>query len=495
MSNLPYASTGTKEKGEALDNYPEPTRNDWMSDEERKEAFGDTTKMQLKLDPFQICLFPTYLSLPEAILQEDLRENLQVLVTSKLRNEYGKDFEYFALTEAKIDWYSGEESSVCGSLENLLPSADELSSSTREATILKESSPCTCALYSGATVMLKSDGNGVSDFDSVTTQTTPEILEPQISAALMKDLVTSLRDLPSPDGGANRPIYTELKGTSISWTVAQRKQGGKLVINPNPESEGEQLMTVVPSPDVPGTPILDESMEDSTKIDVANFNALEGSSTPSQSASGFNTKGGKVLASVVGALLLITLVMLFAHLHRKKRKREVISDDVKNNDINTVISEDAVDEEIARSDGWRRRNSSGRDSLSSSSVEEADNDDMSEAAQYRRGNIMDSISVASDWTYTTGVTGVSSGVRSSGNKTAAEMQAAKETFDRDRQITLQKDMLQSEWSGAVASPSSLHLTRSGNRSKPKVFTNDPNTLQFEEATGQGEEIFLMKPSR
>ena len=477
MSNLAYVDADPENKGKTPDEYSDITKNDWMSEEEREEAFGAAKKTQLKLDPLQICLFPTYLSLPEATLQKDLRENLQVLVTSKLREDYGKDFLYFAFTDAKIDWYSGEEeSSVCGSLENRLPSGDDVFSNPRDASLLDKSSPCTCALYSGATVMLKTDGKSVSDVYTDPTQATPEILEPKISVVLARDLVTSLRNLPSPDGGINRPIYTELKGTAVSWSVAQRQQGGKLVLNPNPEGEGEQLVTGVPPEDAPGTPILDEAVGDSTRIDVV-INAVEEGTPQSRSANGLDEKGGKILASVVGALLFITLVILFTRLHRKKKRKK--SNSAKNNDMLTVISEDAVDEEIAK--GSLRRKSS---------VEEADTDDISEAAQYPRGNVMDSISVGSEWTYTTGVTG-----RSSGNKTAAEMMAAKETFDRDRQITLQKDMLQSEWSGAMASPSGLNLTRTGNRSKSKIMKNDPNTLQFEEATGQGEEIFLMEPAR
>lgn len=487
MSNLAYADVDPDKKGRPSD----ATDNDWLSDEERKEAYGlGKQKSQVKLDPLQVCLFPTYLSLPEETLQEDLRENLQLLVTSKLEEDYGKDFLYFAFTDAKIDWYSGEESSVCGSLENRLPGSDELPTVQRDANLLERSTPCTCALYSGSTVMLKTEeksGRNVDvEFDP--SRATPEILEPKISKALALDLVTSLRNIPPPNDVRSRPIYTELKGTAISWSVVQRDHGGKLAMNPDAESEGLQLVTGVPPADDPVTPILDESVEDSTKVDVLNINAAQ-ESDMSQSANGFGERGGKILASVVGSLLLISLVILFARLHRKKQeKRKEESQTGKNHDISTVISEDAVDEEIAR--GGRRRKKQD-------AIEEADTDDISEIAQYRgdkRSNLMDSISVGSEWTYTTGVTGMSSGVRSSGNKTAAEMQAAKETFDRDRQITLQKDMLQSEWSGAVASPSGLDLTRADNRSKSKVRRKDPNALQFEEAGGQGEEIFLMEPA-
>ena len=106
------------------------------------------------------------------------------------------------------------------------------------------------------------------------------------------------------------------------------------------------------------------------------------------------------------------------------------------------------------------------------------------------------------------------GGNGSGNttKTLAEMLAAKETFDRDRQITLQKDMLHSEWSSGayVTTPVVVGRTSSGgsstsnsssskNKNKNSHSNKDASltstsTALFQQANGgQGEEIFLMPP--
>lgn len=272
-----------------------------LSEEERKEAYGVEKKTQVKLNPLQVCLFPTYLSLPEAVLQDDLRENLQALVSSELQRDYGEDFEYFAFTDAKIDWYSGEESSVCGSLENRLPSmAPDPSSIQRKVDLPTEATPCTCALYSGATVMLKlqTEGGGQKDAGFDPARATPEILEPKISAVLTDELVESLRNEQSSEEDVRRrPVYTELKGTSVSWSAAQRQQGGKLIANPSkPEgvAVGDQLLKEGTSQSSPGdTPVatVDETIGGgSTKIDVVSINAIESSETQKQSANGFDKK-------------------------------------------------------------------------------------------------------------------------------------------------------------------------------------------------------------
>lgn len=456
--------------------------NNWMSEEERKEAygsFGELTKSQVKLDPLQICLYPTFLSLPEENLQDDLRENLQVLVNSQFNEDYGEEFVYFAFTDAKIDWYSGEES-ICGSLQNKLDSGNNNSAGMRDVSLMEESTPCTCALYSGATVVLKTDGrpnpkvSAARDADLAT----PEILEPKISTILEEGLVANLQNEPAPKDARRRPFYTEIKGVSVSWSVAERQQGGKLIYVPAIQEESGQLL--ITEPPIADPAVLDGTIGGSTTIDIVNSNALEGSVYEVDSANAFETISGKIMASVVGALLVLALIVTFSVLYLKKKTRKRWKEGSPRKAKNTatvfdkdgIMERDAVDVEIAT--GGRRLEA----------------DDASEAAQYRSARIIDNASVASEWTLTTGVTdGVSStlGLSSIGNKTAAEMSAAKETFDRDRQITLQKDMLQSEWSGAVTSPSSLPLSRTtGSISN----TGKGGGVQFEDATGEGEEIFL-----
>jgi len=455
--------------------------NDFLSAEEKYEAYATKTKTQVKLDPFQICLYPTLLSLPEDVLQTDLRHNLQNLVKTKLSEEYGEDFVYFAFTDAKIDWHTGEEEdSVC---KSMLPA-----SSPRNAEI----DPCTCALYSGATVMLKNAGKSSSS-----SEATPEDLEPAIQQVVEENLVKALRNEPAPDDVRRRPFYTEVKGTNVSFSVAQRQNGGKLVFVSDPENEGQQLVESgdnTESSEQEGAAILDESLQDSTVVDVIGVNALEESKSQ-QSASGFSSTTGKILASVIGGVLLVVLVVLFFVLRKSKKLRKEAERQRGQKDNSTVISDhydrDLVDEEIAT--GGRRRGTKKqhRRNPSNSSM-----DDESEAAQYHRsGNLLDSVSLASEWTLTTGVT---DGTMNNRNKSMAEMLAAKETFDRDRQVTLQKDMLQPQW--AVVPPSGLALARTDSLALadrlPTTPTrnrrNNENALQFEEAGGQGEEIYLMQ---
>ena len=523
MSKLAYTmKSRTGDAQPAARSSQETETNDWMSEEEMNEAYNIKTKTQIKLDPLQVCLFPTYLSLLEDVLQEDLRDSLQDLVSQELFNEYGKDFVYFAVTDAKIDWHSGEESNReygHNSNKNNHKNAQVIPSSQAE--------PYTCALFSGATVMFHQNGAMNAASNAIATQ---ELLEPKITEVLQEKLVESLRNSQDNNSSSNnnngddrsRPFYTELKGTSVSWTAAKRQQGGMLVYLDKSiniaNDQSEQLLETPVVEEIPETVVLDESLEDSTVINVVGVNALEGSESQQQQdsqANAFSTTRGMILASTLGALLLVVLVVIFCVMRRKKQERRTAAEG-DGKDTSTVISHDEVDEEIARSGrrGGRRKNRG--DSNNSVSPEA---DDESEAAQYKsNGNtkLLDCISVqsvGSEWTLTTGVTdGVSSalGAGSTSNKTMAEMLAAKETFDRDRQITLQKDMLQSEWFGAVVSPSGLAHSRSNGQSSPysnpsksskssritTIASGDANGgLQFEEATGEGEEIFLMQPAR
>mmetsp|Transcript_26584 Transcript_26584/g.54904 ORF Transcript_26584/g.54904 Transcript_26584/m.54904 type:complete len:550 (-) Transcript_26584:942-2591(-) len=508
--------------------------SDWMSEDERAEAYGTASsyntnnidapstprtrhKIQVKLDPLQVCLFPTYLDLPEEVLQLDLRHSLQVLVSEELEKDLGDDFVYFAFTDASIDWYSGEQHSVCGSLRHKLPESVQRDASGAPPS---PAQPCTCALYSGALVMLQHNGGGLATPETASK----DVLEPRIAGLLEDGLVGSLRTRPSSEelyvtnGDHDVPFYTELRGTSVSWTAAKRQQGGRLVVPPSGgDNEQQQLAPAQQQPpaDAPVSIVLDGS----TKVDVVNFNALEGSDLETARAGAFSTTRGKILASALGSCVLVSLVAIFAGLrsNRKKKRRERARNGdgtfnlgapspTKTNDTSSVRSLDDVDEEIARGGGRRARKNHHEDTYLEE-IHFAD-DSGSEAAQYKReSNLLDNISVGSEWTLTTGVTdGVSSssflgGVGGGGgggygnnanNKTRAEMLAAKETFDRDRQITLQKDMLQSEWSGGGGHDTVLH-----HQAPPRAVVADDeaarggNALQFEEATGQGEEIFLM----
>jgi hypothetical protein len=119
---------------------------------------------------------------------------------------------------------------------------------------------------------------------------------------------------------------------------------------------------------------------------------------------------------------------------------------------------------------------------------------MAQYTQYQQGEIMECISVASEWTLGTMEDASSLATRSvmSGNTSkllkAAELKAARETFDRDRQITIQKDMLQTEWSASLPTSSGLIGDAAASSAGPK-------SLSFEQAydLGQGEEVYLRPP--
>jgi len=131
--------------------------------------------------------------------------------------------------------------------------------------------------------------------------------------------------------------------------------------------------------------------------------------------------------------------------------------------------QDAADEYHAANPKRENTNTSNSNSSSSSgsgsgSGSSDDNEEIgSEVAHYERGELLDCISVGSEaasaWTVGTSINQFSIDGLSFGggggnsyynsnhnpNKSLAEMLAVKETCDRDRQITLQKDMLHSDW--------------------------------------------------
>ena len=471
MSNLVYNASLRAGDEQTFAAGNDPTQDN--TEEESQEVYTPRYKTQVKLDPLQICLFPTYLSLPEEVLQEDLRTNLKELVTTKFAEDYGDEFSYFELTDAQIDWHSGEDAVCANAMASSAPSQGVPSS--------REAQPCTCALYTGATALFQHAGERTSD-----ALVTPEQLEPQISSVLQTSLVQALRNDDSTN--EERPFYTELKGSFVSWTAAERQSGGKLVYFDPPEFE--QQISEPPLAEEPSTTVLDESFGDSTTIDAVAVSAIDGSDIQENAPSGanaFSTKKGKILASVLGAVLFVALVVLGFVLLRNKKRRNSQS-----KDNSTVVSQDElprdeVDEEIAR----------GGQGLSKQM--DAEEDDQSEAAQYKvpKNNLLDCISVGSEWTLTTG-----SMLGYCSNKSMAEMMAAKETFDRDRQITLQKDMLQSEWSSPV-SPSALALSRKGSKSTVKksektttIASGDAASGGLKFAEAEGEEIYLMpSPTR
>ncbi|VEU44197.1 unnamed protein product [Pseudo-nitzschia multistriata] len=484
--------------------------SDWVvPEDERQEAYGrssPTSKKQVKLDPLQVCLYPTYLTLPEGVLRSDLRQTVGNLVSERLEKDLGDEFVYFALTaDASIDWYSGEEGASCGSLGHRLPVArngDGDGPGFRSLAAARTDSPCTCALYSGAVVLL--EGKGAS----------PESLEPGIASSLAKGLVGALRDGPQAQE-QQRPFYTELKGALVSWSAAERKPGGKLYVAPTLDQDeagqqqlaGEESSSDGKDPIIPVV-LLDEGTNpEGTYIGV---NALE-EQQEGDRANAFETKRGKILAGVLGGLLLVALCAICVCLRRSRRGRDTTgpggsgsTDPRSAKDAGTVVCDDDDEEEGFRRDGVDEEIANPLTVVRPRRVREGlppppaaeDSEDASATAQYagrqhhgdssssHGASLLDCVSVGSEWTLTTnGVASALGRLSSGGRDRGAETVAARETFDRDRQITLQKDMLQSEWTAGLQA-SGHHPSAAGG-----------SALPFQDATGQGEEIFLVEPAR
>jgi hypothetical protein len=176
--------------------------------------------------------------------------------------------------------------------------------------------------------------------------------------------------------------------------------------------------------------------------------------------------------------------------------------------------------------------------------------DRSEMAQYAPGELLDSISVgaassvaSSEWNGDDTATAISIGNSSVGvcsasgssptspnhqtmqsqSRVAAMAYASNETFERDRLVALQKDLLQSDWTHdplrsrqgdtgmasiatfarpKVSSSSSVNTNSSSSKKKSNNNDNDndnnSSSMSFEQAyedDSQGEEIYLMPPSR
>ena len=164
-----------------------------------------------------------------------------------------------------------------------------------------------------------------------------------------------------------------------------------------------------------------------------------------------------------------------------------------------------------------------------------DSENESQMAQYATGDLLDSISVASEWTmasskiknYTDDSTAarlggeepssvaslLSSYPQIPSSRVAALGYASSETFERDRRVTLQKDLLQSEWTslpppGTMSgvdsafvmmrkpSPPSPHIRVTGSSSsvsRDEESNSSGKTGSGRGSGNQGEEIYLIPP--
>jgi hypothetical protein len=146
--------------------------------------------------------------------------------------------------------------------------------------------------------------------------------------------------------------------------------------------------------------------------------------------------------------------------------------------------------------------------LDQNQQEDVANECASQRAHYHDAASTDQGSVTSEWTTTSRDTSTAAGLRKN------EMMVHAETFERDRQVTLKKDLLLSPWNGDAASPPrqqqqqqpSMPLTpRARGRQDFASWrtqqgdVNSDSPFRFEQAheaqEAQGEEVFFVPPSQ
>lgn len=485
------------------------------------EVEDGSRKAQISLDPLQICLFPTYLSLDKLELQNDMRAAMKRLVSDRLQAEYGDRFEYFDFNDAKdIAWYSGEEEDpVCGDLQGVLPeaAASRVGAQTLSGGMDEGPIPCTCALYPSA-VVLMAPGD---DAELLTAET----MKPKIARTLQVGLVRALQQIASEitynsnNDGSNKtasPAYFELKAASVSFDVAKRDASGNLVLPPE-ETEVPTLAPVAAPTFTPVAFVITEAPSASPR--TANVAGLEeGRNSLPSSAENNLERYGIIIAIGVAVLLILSCCCLCylrirgclrgccCRSRSNDEEEDQALDDPSHvnkgasNDVATVIGEEDEDEEVGRrhrSKTVYEQHFGGNASVvSGDDAASAQTEEASEMAQYQRGELLDCVSVASEWTMGTNEDGASydksssSYGNSSRRRVTAELLAAKETFDRNQHISLQKDMLLSEWS---ATPTTLGPAMDSKDSK-RGASGSSNTLSFAQAyKGEGEEVYLMPP--
>jgi hypothetical protein len=471
---------------------------------------------QISLDPLQICVYPTYITLDESILQNDMRSAMKNLVSNRLQAEYGDRFEYFDFNDARdVAWYSGEEEDpVCGDLQGVLPEAasSRVGFGTLTGSMGEGPVPCTCVLYPGAVVLV---APGEADTDWLTAS----VMETKIAGILEAGLIRSLQNISSDNNSfennsdetsskTTSPAYFELKAASVSFDAAMREEDGDLVLPP----EESEIPTTAPVDPAPVAFVITEAPSATPRVA-----GLEGSdSLPSSSQNNMEFYGIILIVGVAILLILTCCLLSYVRIRRCFRRcfcccrnAYYYADDEEgggplgvhkaaHGDTATVVGEDDEDEEEGRHKSrktvYEQHFGGGGSVATGEDAASAQTGEASEMAQYQQGELLECVSVASEWTMGTNEDANSYDRSSScGNSTrkrvSAELLAAKETFDRDRRITLQKDMLHSEWSSTPAT-SGMAEAPAG---RGGTF-GDANTLSFAQAyQGQGEEVYLMPP--
>jgi hypothetical protein len=516
-------------------------------------SYDDDNNEQIKLGPMRLCLFPTPISLPASDLEDDIRKSLLELVTHTLKYEwsYSNVFEYFEFTDATIEWFSGEQqntnetTTATTATTKSTPADDDIPCGVLQN--LSAVVPFTQLSYEGV-VLLLSQREG-------SNYTMPAILDIEsfISSVIEGGLVQSLHNLVITESSN---YDTEKIGTTnltallpyFEIQVASVSFGGGDDDDDSDENDDVELPgipplvggtpqttpTTIPT-DPPSTlPIVDPSppfdMDSSSTDSPTTSDVVAGleSSTSSSVGSGNNTSTGRTVGIAIGSLLVVVaLLTLFVHRRRKNNEMHQSQDDSNPHVSNPQLTLDGQDSPnfIGSTRSSRRHwtadvETSGKSYGygGSGSCGTSGGEDASEMAHYSTSSQYqkqaaaggDSRSVASEWTLGTSddTSSVANRSTMTGNTPrllrAAELRASTEAFERDRQITLQKDMLQSEWSSAVpvVTPPKLMIAGGGSGLGGTATTNSSSatgggsSLSFEQAYdrgGQGEEIYLMPP--
>ena len=483
----------------------------------------------------EIKIEPTPITIDANKLQSDVDTVLDRLVQDALTESFGDAFMYWLTTGSTTEWHGGDEyaNDETSSSSSSAAAAAVSASAQRSSGSSSGGVPYTTVLYKGATVLIDTsklqqqqqqqpqDGNSSNNnkaVDSDALQATVQtIIETQLVGALKQTQQTEQLQQQQQQQQQPQPYY-EIESASVFWNTVIRNPPGNNIIVPV-DDDDDQDDNNGGGGDVDGDgdgegglvePPSDNNVSgDGTGVSVGK---LEGNGNNVQQSDQNNWTASQTTGVVVGSFLLVSASLFFfvqQQRRRAARRRGGGAFPVANDlEMDQGHHEDDEDQRrhtvgVASSSSQNDDGTAASQSRTTDDAGTVQTNDASEMAhyqeedlQYQQGELLECVSVASEWTLGTdtessifpngagsGSGGVSNHVRL---HKAAEILAAKETFDRDRQVTLQKDMLQTEWTSHVMA---------GN-SKPNAVDhrqhNKHNSLSFEQAH-QGEEVYLMPP--
>lgn len=544
MSSSSFSSS----VGAAAETTPDGTVSEQENDRATATAKTETSRdrLQVALDPMEIHLVPTPIVIPSDVLQADVDTVLDGLMEEKMRQSMGDAFMYWLTTGATTQWYSGDaaeysleesrsqySSNNNGSITSSSSSSSSPSSSSRSSGAStgavgvsgrqrEDGVPYTSVMYKGAVVLIDTSNQDLSTFS-----VDKDAMQSMVQTIIEMELVNALKELTSSTatttaniGAADRQQYYEIETASVYWNTFSRQPPGNNIIIPVGDDEningndtgGDDGNVLVEPPSdmgLGGGGLAVEKIQDS--------DALYNNSSKNWTAS-------KTTGIVIGSFLLVSATLFFLVQRRKRFNRSrrgetgafPVSHDLemdRSPDDDDDIDHGGEDEQQpvrtlkSHSSNLADREINNDDETSTQGRGVSDDtgtvqtNDASEMAHYQddmpyqQGELFESVSVASQWTLGTDAESsvFPSGSTSGGNhvrlQKAAEMLAAKETFDRDRQVTLQKDMLQTAWSTNVASNPPVDVLSALSTNTRSPSPSQKNSLSFEQA--QGEEVYLM----